>query len=71
MTLGIRLASAWRAWCSWPAGPSQCECGGAASGDEPVASLWPHNTAKDQQTTQDNERHPRRPDGMFPGRKQA
>ena len=34
-----------------------------------VASFWPHNTAKDWQTTQGNERYPRGPDDMCPGRK--
>jgi hypothetical protein len=37
----------------------------------PVASFWTHNTAKDRQSTQDNERHPRRPDGMCPGSGEA
>ena len=45
--------------------------GGAASGDEPVASFWPHDAEQDWQTTQNNERHPCRPDDMCPGSKAA
>jgi len=37
----------------------------------PVASFWPHDTEQDRQTTQNNERHPRRPDTMRPGGKEA
>ncbi len=36
-----------------------------------MVSFWPHSTAQEWQTTQDNERHPRWPGGMCPGSKKA